>query len=118
MRRTLSPLACSIALAALSICFGAGCGDLTQPNYNQLQIQKDPDVKAATASVPGAAAPGANANQAAQAQGGAVRAPAAEKAPAAAPPAATGLPPMQKLGPTKPVVAPQPQMPSGPSCGG
>ena len=70
--------------------------------------------KAATASVPGAAPLGANA-PAAQQQGGAVRAPAAAQ-PAAQQPGA--MPAMQKMAPVKPVVQPQPQMPSGPSCGG
>ncbi len=113
MRRTLSPLSWSVGLAALSMIFAAGCGDLTQPNYNQLPIQKDPDAKAAT-----------TARSPSLQQAAGPKAPAAMDKPGAAtqPAGATGAqqPAGMKAAPAvKPVMVPQPaQMPAGPSCGG
>lgn len=110
MRRTLSSITLGVGLTAALAITSTGCGDLTRPNYNQLQIAKDPDVKPAAT---GAAAMG-GANQPADAR--AKDAAAAPKAPGAAGATQPAVAPAKdmRMVPMKPAPGAQ----AGGSCGG
>lgn len=110
MRRALFPLALFVGVTGISLAL-TGCGDLTKPNYNQ--IQKDPDVKPANDSAPKGVMGGG-----AQGQGAATKAGAANGATGAAQPAGPSGRPSPIV---QPAAAPRPMAPpqrDQPSCGG